>query len=147
MKYFLRFLKGVFVTAVVLVAAIAFFAYQQETERKRMIGSIEISVRSGKECPSTYPLVATITNRYEKTLKHLKFEVEIYEPGSSKNLNAEQYNYYDFDTILKPNESARQCYAFPPLERKPASTSIIIRGSVPYAPSFYEPGEFVPASK
>lgn len=63
-------------------------------------------------CNAEYPLKVKLTNRSNKTIREIGFDIEARKPGYSKNLNSASYARTT-DAILQPGYTLRQCWAIP----------------------------------
>ena len=102
-----------------------------------------------QECGADYPLAVRVANYSERTVKSLKFKVQAFPVGESEDVNAEcpRCEWWDFNNIVPPRQSAVACYRWPLLRPGYEEWPVYLHAEVKAASvRFYQPGEYIPGN-
>lgn len=107
-------LKILFVLTITFILGLSFYYKYKNDEQKKSISKIKTTVKiSLKECSMTKPVIISISNNSNKTIKRSYFSLGLYKKGFSSNLANYTYSDVNTDKIINPFEKYSFCVRLP----------------------------------
>lgn len=103
---------GVIILGIVLLIVI-FVTYLFLSERADRIQQDKVGITVGynlEKCTKDYPLYIEISNKSDKTVSFVDFDLDIHRKGYSKDIS--DWMDYETDKIIEPNHSWGTCWRY-----------------------------------